>query len=138
MESTDNEESSVYIATSVTNDESNVCMATAVADDLDNSLSPMDGAIAISQVEQDLPALHRKLRPSRLARFRRNSLKLFRARMEWCPVGIDYVDHGGYLHVVNVWSYSWDSPPKVDCVFERITDYDKYIRTCGHEESNPD
>ncbi len=112
---------------STDNQESNVCMATVIEDDLDESLSPIDGALAICQVQDELPALHRKVRPSRLGRFRRNSLKLFRARMKWCPVGIDYVEHGGYLHVVNVWYYSRNNPPKVDCVFEKITDYEKYL-----------
>jgi hypothetical protein len=118
------------------NQESNVCMATDIEDALDYSLSPLDGALAICQVRADLPALHGKLWPSRLGWFRRNSLKLFRARFDWCPVGIDYAEHGGHLHVINVWSYSWPDPrrPKVDCVFERITDYDKYVGPCEPEE----
>jgi hypothetical protein len=117
-----------------------VIMATAVADKLDNSIdAPTDAIIAIGQVYVDLPTLHQKLRSSRFRCFRRKSLRVYRARLDWCGAGIDYVELGGHLHVIDAWiDYVDDrSSRKVDCVFDYPSDTDKYVKECSPYEVTP-
>ena len=46
-----------------------------------------------------------------------------------CGVGFDYVEHGGKLHIVDIWpDYTEDrSTRKVDCVIGDPVDAEKYL-----------
>ncbi|MBX9791391.1 MAG: hypothetical protein K2Y37_20920 [Pirellulales bacterium] len=108
-----------------------VCMCRTLTDKLDYSLSPMDGAIAIGQVNVDLPIVHsrrnRRLSWPRLP----SSLRVYTARIDWAGVGLDYVEHGSKLHVIDIWYFSSDNPPAVDGVFPEVEDFDRYVTTCS-------
>lgn len=117
-----------------------VCMAHPLADRLDYSLSPLDGILAIGQVHRDLPIVHNRRSP-RLRLFRRGgSLRIYRARMDWAGVGLDYVEHCGHLHVIDIWFFSASDRtlPKVHGVFDEPTDFDRYVTTNSPDDKEPD
>lgn len=106
-----------------------VCLPRWLADTLDYGLSPMDGIIAIGQVYQDLPVVHRQFKPRPRWFHRRNSVRVYRAHMDWCGAVIEYVERDGRLYVIDVWFYSARDRevPKADCIFDEVTDIDRYV-----------
>lgn len=116
-----------------------VCMASSVADKIDYSLSPCDGLVAIGQVYQDLPVAYAQRPTRRRWPWQRNSLRVRTARMDWAGIGLDFVEHGGHLHVIDVWHFSADrSLPKTDCVLAPPTDMDRYVRVVGPDDGDAD
>jgi hypothetical protein len=104
-------------------------MASAVEDILESHISgAIDSLIAAAQIRHELPALHRARR-ARFSWLCKDSLTLYRGRIDWCGIGFDYVEHGGNLHIVDVWpDYSEDrSTRKVDCVIGQAMDAEKYL-----------
>lgn len=79
-----------------------VILGDEIANAIDQSLSPVDGIIAIKQVLSELPDLHCKCRSRR--RFRRfgTALPIYRGLIDWAGIGIEYVEHHGYLHIVGL------------------------------------
>lgn len=78
-----------------------ILMHHEVGDAIDYTFGPMDGAIAVAQIHDQLPLLHRpeslrwwhRLLPSRV--------RLYRGLLEWGDVGFSYIQVGGTLHVID-------------------------------------
>jgi hypothetical protein len=75
-----------------------ILMHTEVGDAIEYALSPMDGAVAVAQVYDQLPKLHR---PRWWHRLIPNHTRLYRAELGWAGVGIVYVQLGDTLHVLD-------------------------------------
>jgi hypothetical protein len=60
--------------------------------------------------------------------------------MDWAGVGLDYVEHCGHLHVIDIWFLSANhrSSPRVDGVFDEPTDFDRYVKTNSPDDKEPD
>ncbi|MGH7242367.1 MAG: hypothetical protein ACREJD_02995 [Phycisphaerales bacterium] len=74
-----------------------------ITDALDHLFSsPIDGAIAVAQLRNELVAVHNVNRMYRLFPGK-NLLRLCRGRFIWMDAGFSYVQHGTTLHVIDVW-----------------------------------
>ena len=112
-----------------------VIMASAVEDILESHISgAIDSLIAAAQIRHELPAQHQRQRTG-FGWLRKTSLKLYRGRIDWCGVGFDYVEHGGNLHILDVWyDYREDrSTRKVDCVLQQPVDDEKYLTVTTYD-----
>lgn len=79
----------------------NVFMHPDLVNQLDESLSPIDGLVAIDQVFLGLPRLHAN---PLFQRHAPRSLKAHYAVLDWCGIGLTYVQVGRELHVLDLWS----------------------------------
>lgn len=87
------------MTTSNHHDTFKVLMHPAVGDLIDESFSgPMDGAIAVAQIYDMLPLLHRSKWWHRLVP---NHLRVYRGLIEWGGVGFRYVQVDHTLHVLD-------------------------------------
>ena len=91
-----------------------VSLHATLVDELDECFSPMDGIIAIDQMFQELPRLHPEFGPKRPQKRASRTLKVYRGRYDWYPLGFSYVQIGTTLHVLELWN--WDDQADVDVV----------------------
>ncbi len=91
-----------------------VSMHDTLVNELDECFSPMDGIIAIDQMFLELPQLHPAIAPRRPQKRARRTLKVYRGRYHWYPLGFSYVQIGTTLHVLELWN--WDNRADVDVV----------------------
>jgi hypothetical protein len=81
-----------------------VMMHRKLVDELDYGFSPMDGIIAIDEIFNELPLLHRALAPKRLRKRAGRKLKVYRGCYHWYQsFGFSYVQIGTTLHVIDPW-----------------------------------
>ncbi len=89
-----------------------VSMHPDLVDELDEGFSPMDGAVAIDQIFNELPLLHRALAPKRLRKRAGRKLKVYRGCYDWYnSLGFSYVQIGTTLHVLELW---FDEHPQLN------------------------
>ena len=93
-----------------------VSMHPDLVNDLDETFSPIDGLVAIGQVFGELPSLHAAIAPKRMQKQAGRTLKVYRARFDWYPLGVSYVQIGTTLHVVELWV--WDKQMDVNLVLK--------------------
>lgn len=91
-----------------------VSIEAGLADAIDHHHSPMDGAIALAQIEAELPDLHRQVRPRRWDAWLPGYARLYRAGLSWSGLGFTYVQIGDVLHVLDVWQ---TGDQRLDVVF---------------------
>lgn len=101
-----------------------VLMHSEIGDAIDNQLSPMDGAIAVAQIHDMLPKLHRPTR--RWWPWRPLFTRLYHGRLSWADVGFSYIQIGSTLHVVDGWR-DWNPRSRVDIVLSDA-DADEYMQ----------
>jgi hypothetical protein len=85
-----------------------------LVNELDECFSPVDGIIAIDQMFVELPQLHQAIAPKRPQKRAGRTLKVYRGRFDWYPLGFSYVQTGTTLHVLELWN--WDNRVDVDVV----------------------
>jgi hypothetical protein len=86
-------------------DQFTVFMHRDLVDELDDGFSPFDGMQAIDDVFIGLPKAHRSQRSEKSKRQSSKFIRLYRARLEWYPLGFSYVQVGSKLHVVELFDY---------------------------------
>ncbi|MCC6358752.1 MAG: hypothetical protein IT450_08420 [Phycisphaerales bacterium] len=102
-----------------------VLMHHEVGDALDESFSgPMDGAIAVAQVYDQLPLMHRSAPVRWWHKLIPNHVRLYRGLLDWGGVGFTYVQIGSTLHVVGAGEV--DRGFRADALLP-APDVDKYI-----------
>lgn len=104
-----------------------VLMHTEVGDQIDYSLSPIDGAIAVAQIRDLLPSLHR---PKWWQRLIPGYIRVYRGSLGWAPCRFRYVQIGDTLHVVTGGRHAPCCPsdvvlpePDVDRYIQEETDH---------------
>lgn len=103
----------------------NVLMHNEVGDALDESFSgAMDGAIAVAQVYDLLPLMHRPVPARWWHKLLPNHVRLYRGLLDWGGVGFTYVQIGNTLHVVDAGNVDHDF--RADTVLPK-PDAEKYI-----------
>jgi len=102
-----------------------VFMHADLVDELDESLSPMDGLVAIEQIFSELPRRHAANGRPRSIRRDARRIPIFRGRYQWVDIGFSYVQIGDSLHVIELW-HDADSRtpnrPDVDVVLQDMPD----------------
>jgi hypothetical protein len=107
-----------------------VFMHSTLVDELDESLSPMDGLVAIEQVFGQLPRLHAAKASKRRLRRGARRIPIYRSRFGWVDLGFTYVQVGQVLHVIDLWHDSdWMRPDRrdVDFVLNDLPDANSFI-----------
>jgi hypothetical protein len=81
-----------------------VSMHPTLVDELDEGFSPMDGLVAIDEIFNELPMLHRAFASRRLRKWAGRKLKVYQGCYHWYDsVGFSYVQIGTTLHVLELW-----------------------------------
>ncbi|MCZ2341342.1 MAG: hypothetical protein LC104_06040 [Bacteroidales bacterium] len=118
-----------------------VMMHRTLVDDLDDGFSPMDGLVAIDQMFNELPLLHRTLAPKHPRKRPVRKLTVYRGRYAWYPnLAFCYVQIGQTLHVLDLWYDETPALSKVDVVLgtgqtEGYKPFDT-DQTCTEEEED--
>jgi hypothetical protein len=81
-----------------------VMMHRDLVEALDYGFSPMDGIIAIDEIFNELPLLHRAIAPQRPRKWAGRKLKVYRGCYHWYQsFGFSYIQIGTTLHVIELW-----------------------------------
>lgn len=93
-----------------------VFMHRDLVDELDEGFSPMDGLVAIRQIFGELPRHHVEIASKRPRSQMGRSLRVYRGRYSWYPLGFSYVQIGKTLHVLQFWNDDESSRSTIDVV----------------------
>jgi hypothetical protein len=99
-----------------------VFMHADLVDELDEGFSPMDGLVAIGQIFGELPRRHAAIAPKRPRRQPARTLRVYRGRYDWYPLGFSYVQIANDLHVLDLWLVDDAERPAIDVVLSDETD----------------
>jgi hypothetical protein len=90
-----------------------VCVPRSIQNELDLVLSPIETILAIDQVHEQLPALHRPAPRQPGSQKAGGWSRLHHGRFGWLDIGFTYAQLGSRLVIVNLWpDRLWGSPDR--------------------------
>ena len=108
-----------------------VILNSTLDENLARLLSPLDELDFLSQLDHQLPKLHRSKKPPRFNWLRRRSLRLYRGLAEWCGIHFYYIEFDKQLHILRI-EPSCADLHEVDTLLGEPDGEGVTVEECGH------